>query len=59
VGEGPISVFGGRALLVAVLLLVINPVASHALARAADKTGVPMWRGAVADQVTERKRSES
>jgi multicomponent Na+:H+ antiporter subunit G len=33
VGEGPISVFGSRALLVAVLLLVINPVASHALAR--------------------------
>jgi multicomponent Na+:H+ antiporter subunit G len=43
VGEGAISVFGSRALLVAVLLLVINPVASHALARAAYKTRVPMW----------------
>jgi multicomponent Na+:H+ antiporter subunit G len=30
VGEGPITVFGSRALLVAVLLLVINPIASHA-----------------------------
>ena len=51
VGEGPISSYGGRALLVAALLLVVNPAASHALARAAYKTGVPMWRGAVTDQV--------
>ena len=51
VGEGPISVYGSRALLIAVLLLVVNPVASHALARAAYKTGVPMWPGAVTDQV--------
>ena len=56
VGEGPVSVFGSRALLVAVLLLVINPVASHALARAAYKTGVPMWPGAVADRVADRAR---
>ena len=51
VGAGPISSCGGRALLVAALLLVVNPAASHALARAAYKTGVPMWRGAVTDQV--------
>lgn len=51
VGEGPLSAYGSRALLVAVLLLVVNPAASHALARAAYKTGVPMWPGAVADQV--------
>jgi multicomponent Na+:H+ antiporter subunit G len=51
VGEGPISPYGSRALLVAVLLLVVNPAASHALARAAYKTGVPMWPGAVTDQV--------
>lgn len=54
VGEGPVSVFGSRALLVAVLLLVVSPVASHALARAAYKTGVPMWSGAVADRVAQR-----
>jgi multicomponent Na+:H+ antiporter subunit G len=59
VGEGPVSVFGSRALLVAILLLVINPVASHALARAAYKAGVPMWAGAVADQVAERVRRGS
>jgi multicomponent Na+:H+ antiporter subunit G len=55
VGEGPISNYGGRALLVAVLLLVVNPAASHALARAAYKTGVPMWPGAVTDQVRQAR----
>jgi multicomponent Na+:H+ antiporter subunit G len=54
VGEGPVSNYGGRALLVAVFLLVINPAASHALARAAYKSGVPQWEGAVADEPRER-----
>jgi multicomponent Na+:H+ antiporter subunit G len=51
VGEGPMSPYGSRALLVAVLLLVVNPASSHALARAAYKSGVPMWRGAARDDV--------
>jgi multicomponent Na+:H+ antiporter subunit G len=51
VAEGPLTGYGGRALIVAVLLLVMNPVASHALARAAYSSGVPMWSGAVVDQV--------
>lgn len=50
VQEGPVSVYGSRALLVAILLLIVNPAASHALARAAYKTGVPMWGGAVRDE---------
>ncbi len=54
VAEGPVSPYGSRALLVAALLLVLNPVASHAIARAAYKVGVPMWPGAVTDQVRER-----
>jgi multicomponent Na+:H+ antiporter subunit G len=49
VAEGPVSSYGSRALLVAVLLLILNPAASHALARAAYKSGVPMWPGAVTD----------
>jgi multicomponent Na+:H+ antiporter subunit G len=55
VAKGPVSPYGSRALLLAVLLLVINPVASHALARAAYKTGVPMWPGAVADVPARRR----
>jgi multicomponent Na+:H+ antiporter subunit G len=55
VGEGAISGYGSRALIVAVLLLIVNPAASHALARAAYKSGVPMWPGAVRDEVADRR----
>ena len=48
--KGPFTAYGSRALLVAVLLLLVNPIASHALVRAAYKTGVPMWSGVVTDQ---------
>lgn len=58
VAEGPITEYGGRALVVAVLLLLVNPAASHAIARAAYKTGVPMWRGAVADEPHELEAPE-
>ena len=54
VARGPLTTYGGRALLVAFLLLVVNPAASHALARAAYKSGVPMWRGAVRDEPRDR-----
>jgi multicomponent Na+:H+ antiporter subunit G len=54
VAEGPFTTYGSRALLVAFLLFVVNPAASHALARAAYKTGVPMWEGAVVDEPAER-----
>lgn len=50
VAKGPISPFGSRALIVATLLLVFSPLASHALARAAYRSGVPMWPGSVIDQ---------
>ncbi len=59
VGEGPISSYGSRALLVAALLLIVNPAASHALARAAYKSGVPMWPGAVADEPRAQARGRS
>jgi multicomponent Na+:H+ antiporter subunit G len=50
VDQGLISTYGSRALLVAGLVTVINPLSAHALARAAYRTGVPMWSGAVVDQ---------
>jgi multicomponent Na+:H+ antiporter subunit G len=50
VGEGPITTYGSRALIVAALFLIISPTASHALARAAYRAGVPMWPGAVRDE---------
>ncbi len=53
VGEGVVSSYAARALIVAFLLLVVNPAASHALARAAYRVGVPMWPGAVRDEAAE------
>jgi multicomponent Na+:H+ antiporter subunit G len=47
VAEGLWTPYAARALVVAILLLTLNPAASHAQTRAAYKTGVPQWRGAV------------
>ncbi|MFD7160444.1 monovalent cation/H+ antiporter complex subunit F [Kribbella sp. NPDC059898] len=55
VSKGIFSPYGGvRVLMVAFLILVLNPAASHALARAAYKTGIRQWRGAVADEPHDR-----
>jgi multicomponent Na+:H+ antiporter subunit G len=59
VAEGPLTSYGGRALIVAGLLVVVNPAASHALARAAYKTGVPMWSGSVADEPKQRREADT
>jgi multicomponent Na+:H+ antiporter subunit G len=56
VAEGPISEYAGQALFVGFLVLVLSPAASHALARAAYKTEVPMWKGAVLDEPREAER---
>jgi multicomponent Na+:H+ antiporter subunit G len=56
VAEGPFTAYGGRALIVTLLLMIVNPAASHALARAAYKVGVPMWSGAVIDEPEQETR---
>lgn len=55
VAAGPITQTGGRALFVAALVLLLNPAASLAIARAAYKRRVPMWSGSVADEPAERQ----
>jgi multicomponent Na+:H+ antiporter subunit G len=50
VDKGLVSAYASRALLIAVLVFVVNPLAAHALARAAYRSGVPMWQGSVVDQ---------
>ena len=40
---------GMKALLCIVFLLLTTPVAAHALARAAHKSGVKLWDGSVID----------
>jgi multicomponent Na+:H+ antiporter subunit G len=39
-----------KILFIGVLLLIVTPIGSHALARAAYLYGVPLWDGTVVDQ---------
>lgn len=50
VAEGPLTAYGGRALLAGLLILLLGSATAHALARSAYKARVPMWTGAVADE---------
>lgn len=45
-----------KALLIAVFLFVTNPVSSHAIAKAAHKSGVEMWSGTVGDALEEAEK---
>jgi multicomponent Na+:H+ antiporter subunit G len=56
IGEGVVSTFGGRALLIALLLLVANPASSHALARVA--TGLRTWPGTPPNEAAEQPGSD-
>ncbi len=39
-----------KLLFIGVILLMVSPIASHALARAAYISGVPLWKGSVTDE---------
>lgn len=58
VAVGPITQYSGRALFIAGLVLLLNPAASHAIARAAYKRRVPMWRWSVVDEPAERPAAQ-
>jgi multicomponent Na+:H+ antiporter subunit G len=46
-GEVPAAL---KLVAIAILILIVNPIGSHALARASYKYGVPLWHGSVVDQ---------
>jgi multicomponent Na+:H+ antiporter subunit G len=48
-----ISTTGVKALLTIVFLLLTSPVAAHAVARGAHKSGVKLWEKSVCDQYAE------
>lgn len=56
-----VSVFEGlssytlKVLIIALFLFLTNPVGSHAIARAAHKSGVKLWRRSVVDKLKEEK----
>jgi len=45
-----------KALVIAAFLFVTNPVGSHAIARAAHRSGVKLWRGSVGDKLEEKRK---
>ena len=47
-----------KTLLIALFILLTNPISSHALGRAGQKSGVPLWEGSVLDQSDDFKDTE-
>lgn len=45
-----------KILLIALFVLITNPISSHALARAAHTAGIPLADGSVKDDLSERNR---
>jgi len=50
-----ISLYSLKALIIALFIFLTNPVGSHAIARAAHKSGVKLWPKSVADKLKEEK----
>lgn len=44
-----------KALIIALFIFLTNPVGSHAIARAAHKSGVKLWPCSVVDKLEERE----
>ncbi|NJE01134.1 monovalent cation/H(+) antiporter subunit G [Thermococcus sp. JdF3] len=42
-----------KTVVIAVFLLLTNPISAHALIRAAYKSGIPLWEGSVVDKYRE------
>jgi len=43
-----------KLLFIGLVLTIVSPIASHALARAAYWSGVPLWEGSVIDEYAEQ-----
>jgi len=50
-----LSLYTLKALIIALFIFITNPVGSHAIARAAHKSGVKLWRRSVVDKLEEEK----
>lgn len=48
--------FSVKAILIAVFLFITNPVGAHAIARAAHRSGVPLWKESVSDALREEAK---
>jgi len=50
-----LSVYTLKAITIAAFLFLTNPISSHAIARAAHKSGVKLWAKSVTDKLEEEK----
>ena len=50
---------GFKAILCMLFLLLTSPVAAHAVARGAHRSGVKLWEGSVVDKYKEDKEGEA
>jgi len=50
---------GLKALLSIVFLILTSPVAAHAIARGAHRSGVKLWSGSIVDRYAEDKEGEA
>ncbi|AHF80261.1 monovalent cation/H(+) antiporter subunit G [Thermococcus paralvinellae] len=47
-----------KTFVIAVFLLLTNPISAHALIRAAYKSGIPLWEGSIVDKYREYLEKE-
>ncbi|MCS7131141.1 MAG: monovalent cation/H(+) antiporter subunit G [Hadesarchaea archaeon] len=50
-----LSFYTLKALTIALFIFLTNPVGAHAIARAAHRSGVKLWRGSVVDKLAEER----
>jgi multicomponent Na+:H+ antiporter subunit G len=52
---GGLSIFTLKVIVIVIFIFLTNPVSSHAIARAAHRSGVKLWRRSVVDKLKEEK----
>jgi len=53
---GGLSIFTLKAIVIIIFIFLANPVSAHAIARAAHRSGVKLWRRSVVDKLKEEKQ---
>ncbi|WP_461863850.1 monovalent cation/H(+) antiporter subunit G [Thermococcus sp.] len=53
VGKGLYWGWITKSIVIAVFILLTNPISAHALIRGAYKSGIPLWKGSVVDRYRE------
>ena len=52
---GGLSIFTLKVIVIVIFIFLTNPVSAHAIARAAHRSGVKLWRRSVVDKLKEEK----